>query len=100
MTPAIKPIGERVLLEQVEKEKKTTGGIYIPEEARKEKKEGIVVAVGTFKEGANAGKDLPLKKGDRVIYGGYSNEELEVEGKKFLLIKFEDIMAKVGGDVA
>ena len=96
MIPTIKPIGERVLLEQAEKEKKTTGGIYIPEEARKEKKEGTVVAAGTFKDG----KDLPLKKGDRVIYGGYSSEELEIENKKFLLIKFEDVMAKIGGDVA
>ncbi len=96
MIPSIKPLGERVLLEQAEKEKKTTGGIYIPEDARKEKKEGIVVAVGTFKDG----KDLPLKKGDKVIYGGYSSEELEIENKKFLLIKFEDVMAKIGGDVA
>ena len=95
MIPTIKPLGERVLLEQAEKEKKTTGGIYIPEDARKEKKEGIVVAVGTFKDG----KDLPLKKGDKVIYGGYSSEELEIENKKFLLIKFEDVMAKIGGDV-
>lgn len=96
MIPSIKPLGERVLLEQAEKEKKTTGGIYIPEDARKEKKEGIVVAVGTFKDG----KELPLKKGDKVIYGGYSSEELEIEHKKFLLIKFEDVMAKIGGDVA
>ena len=54
-----------------------------------------MVAVGTFKDG----KDLPLKKGDKVIYGGYSSEELEIEHKKFLLIKFEDVMAKIGGDV-
>ena len=81
------PIGERVLLEQVKKEEKTAGGIYIPEDAQKEKKEGTVVSVGTFKDG----KELPLKKGDRVIYGGYSSEEIEVDRKKYLLIDFKDM---------
>ena len=90
----IEPIGERVLIEQVKKEEKTSGGIYLPEEAQKERKEGIVISVGTFKDG----KQLPLQKGDKVIYGGYSSEDLELEGKKYLLIEFKDIVAKfVGG---
>lgn len=88
----ITPIGERVLLEQSKKEERTAGGIYLPDDAQKEKKEGTVLSVGTFKDG----KELPLKKGDRIIYGGYSNEELEVDGKKYLLIDFKDIMAKIG----
>jgi len=87
----IKPIGERVLLTQVKKQEKTAGGIYLPEGAQEEKKEGVVKAVGAFKDG----KELPLKPGDRVIYGGYSSEDFEVEGKKFLLIEFKDIMAKI-----
>ncbi|MBS3116519.1 co-chaperone GroES [Candidatus Woesearchaeota archaeon] len=87
----IQPIGERVLVEQVQKEEKTKGGIYLPEEARQEKKEGTVIAVGTFKDG----KELPLKKGDKIIYGGYSNEEFELQGKKYLLIEFKDIVAKI-----
>lgn len=87
----IQPLGERVLLEQVQKEIKTKAGIYLPEEAREEKKQGLVLAVGTYKDG----KELPLKKGDRVIYGGYSHEELELEGKKYFLVDFKDIMAKM-----
>lgn len=87
----ITPIGERVLLEPAKKEEKTAGGIYLPDEARQEKKEGTVLAVGTYKDG----KELPLKKGDRVLYGGYSNEEFEIEGRKYVLIKFEDIVAKI-----
>ena len=82
----IEPIGERVLIEQVKKEEKTSGGIYIPEEAQKDRKEGMVVSVGTFKDG----KSLPLQKGDKIIYGGYSSEELELEGKKYILIEFKD----------
>jgi len=87
----IKPLGERVLLKQKEKQEKTAGGIYIPDAAKEEKKEGTVVAVGTFKDG----KELPLKKGDIIIYGGYSSEEFEVNGEKFLLIEFKDILAKL-----
>ena len=89
----IEPIGERVLIEQVKKEEKTSGGIYLPEEAQKERKEGIVISVGTFKDG----KQLPLQKGDKVIYGGYSSEDLELDGKKYLLIEFKDIVAKFLG---
>lgn len=63
----------------------------MPDEARQEKKEGTVLAVGTYKEG----KELPLKKGDKVLYGGYSNEEFEREGKKYLLVEFKDIVAKI-----
>ena len=87
----IKPIGERVLVELAKKEEKTKGGLYIPEDAREEKKQGLVVAVGTFKDG----KELPLQKGDRILYGGYSSEEFEFEGKKYLLIEFKDILAKL-----
>ena len=90
----IQPIGERVLLEQARKEERTKGGVYLPDDAGKEKKEGTVLAVGKFKDG----KELPLQKGDRIIYGGYSSEELEIEGKKYLLIEFKDIMAKIGGN--
>lgn len=87
----ITPIGERVLLEPAKKEEKTAGGIYLPDEARQEKKEGIVLAVGTYKDG----KELPLKNGDRVLYGGYSNEEFEMQGKKYLLVEFKDIVARI-----
>lgn len=88
----IQPIGERVLLEPVKKMEKTSGGIYIPQEAQKEKKEGIVLGVGTFRDGTA----LPLAKGDRVIYGGYSSEDFEIDGKTYLLVEFKDVMAKFG----
>jgi chaperonin GroES len=87
----IKPIGERVLLKHMKKEEKTKGGLYIPESAKEEKKEGEVIAAGTFKDG----KELPLKKGDRVIYGGYSSDEIEIDGDKFLFVEFKDILGKV-----
>lgn len=87
----IKPIGERVLLKHVEKEEVTKGGIYIPESAQKEKKEGIVMSVGTFEDG----RDLPLKNGDRVIYGGYQSDEVEIDGVKYLFVDFKAILATI-----
>ncbi len=87
----IKPIGERVLIKPFEGEEKTKGGIYIPDSAKETRKEGEVVAVGTTKDG----KELPLKKGDRIIYGGYSSDEFEFEGEKFIILDFKDVLAKI-----
>lgn len=88
----IQPIGERVLIKPKEEKDVTEGGIYIPEEAKEDKKEGEVLAVGKYKDG----KDLPLKKGDRILYGGYSNEEFEIEEKKYIVLEFKDVLAKLG----
>jgi len=87
----ITPMGARVLINPKETEEKTAGGIYIPETAKENKKEGTVVSVGTDKDG----KELPLKKGDRIMYGGYSSEEFEVGDKKFVIVEFKDVIAKL-----
>lgn len=87
----VRPIGERVLLKHQKKEEVTKGGIYIPEPARQDKKEGIVIAVGTFEDG----KELPLKKGDHVIYGGYQVDEIEIDDEKYIFVDFKDILATV-----
>lgn len=88
----IQPIGERVLLKPSKTEEKTSGGIYIPETAKEEKKEGEVVAVGTTKDG----NQLPLSPGDKVLYGGYNSDDFEKDGEKYLIIEFKDILAKLG----
>jgi chaperonin GroES len=88
---SVKPLGERVLIKQKKREERTKGGLYIPEAAKEEKKEGEVMAAGTFKDG----KDLPLKKGDHIIYGGYSSDEIEIDGEKLLFIDYKDVLAKV-----
>jgi chaperonin GroES len=86
----ITPLGERVLLKQ-KKEEKTAGGIYIPESAKDEKKQGTVVSTGTFADG----RPLPIKKGDVVLYGGYSSEEFEIGTEKHIIVEFKDIIAKL-----
>ena len=87
----IKPIGERVLIKPIDEGNKTKGGIYIPDTAKENKKEGEVIAVGTNKEG----KELPLKKGDKILYGGYSSDEFEIDGQKYVILEFKDVLAKL-----
>lgn len=84
------PIGERVVLKPVKAEEKTKSGIYLPKDTE-EKKQGIVESVGTFKDG----KPLPVNKGDKVLYTGYSSEEFEIDKEKYLIIEFKDIVAKL-----
>lgn len=86
------PIGERVVLKPLEREEKTKSGIYIPKS--EDRKEGIVESVGTLKNGS----PIPLNKGDRVLYGGYSSEEMEINSEKFLIIDYKDILARIQED--
>ena len=79
------------MIKLAKKEEKTKGGLFIPDTAKEEKKEGEVVAAGQFKDG----KELPLKKGDRVLYGGYSSEDFEKDGEKYVFVEFKDILAKI-----
>lgn len=86
----IKPIGKRILIKPVKEEEKTKGGIYIPDTAKEKKKQGIVVEVGTVEE-----KEFPVKEGDIILYTGYSSEELEMDGEKYLILDSKDVIAKL-----
>ncbi|MBP2145919.1 chaperonin GroES [Methanofollis sp. W23] len=87
----IQPIGERVLIRQKKSEGKTASGIYLPDSAREKRNEGTIIAVGTYEDG----RALPVKAGDHVIYGGYSSEEIEIDGEKCLFVDWKDVLAKV-----
>ena len=58
-------------------------------------KEGIVERVGQLKDG----KEMPLQKGDKVLYSGYSSEDFEIDGEKYLIVEFKDIIAKMENGV-
>jgi chaperonin GroES len=88
----IKPIGKRVLIKPVKEEERTKSGIYIPESAKEKKKQGIVVEVGTVDD-----KEFPIMKGDVILYSGYSSEELEFDGEKYLILESKDVIAKIEG---
>jgi chaperonin GroES len=90
----IRPLGDKVLVEVLEAEGKTKGGIILPDTAKEEKTEGKVIAVGGGKV-LESGKVQPLevKKGDRVIFGKYSGDEILIDGKKHKVLKENEILA-------
>lgn len=73
-----------------QREEKTKSGIYLPK-SDEEKKQGIIEEAGVDKEG----KSLPIFKGDRVLYSGYSHEEIEIDNEKYVVVEFKDIIAKL-----
>lgn len=94
--PTIRPLDDRVVVERLEAEEKTKGGIVLPDTAKEKPSKGRVVAVG---EGRllESGKRAPidLKKGDNVLFGKYAGSEVIVDGKEYLIIRESDILAKI-----
>ena len=95
-TVKLQPLGDRVLVEREESEERTAGGIVLPEKARDKSKRGKVLSVGNGKLNKD-GKRIPptVKPGDRVLFSGYSGEEIKFDGWEVLLIREEDILAVV-----
>jgi len=92
-----RPLHDRVLVERIEAEEKTVGGIIIPDTAKEKPQEGKVVAVGTGTRGDD-GKVTPLdvKAGDTILFGKWSGTEVKVDGKDLLIMKESDILGIVG----
>jgi len=92
-----RPLHDRVLVERIEAEEKTAGGIIIPETAKEKPQEGKVIAVGTGTR-ADDGKVTPLdvKAGDTILFGKWSGTEVKVDGKDLLIMKESDILGIVG----
>lgn len=90
----IKPLNDRVLVLRVEEEKKTVGGIIIPDTAKEKPQEGKVVAAGPGKMGDN-GKRAPLdvKEGDRILFSKWAGTEIKIDGVEHLFMKEDDILA-------
>ncbi len=88
-----RPLHDRVVVEALDQEEKTAGGIIIPDTAQEKPMQGKVVAIGPGGRGDD-GKIVPLdvNKGDRVLYGKYSGTEVQVDGKDMLIMKESDIM--------
>jgi chaperonin GroES len=89
----LKPLQDRILVERVEEEQKTKGGIIIPDTAKEKPAEGKVIAVGNGKLDEN-GKRIPLdlKKGDRILFGKYSGTEVKIEGKEYIMMREDDVL--------
>lgn len=90
----LKPLGDRVIVKQDEAEATTASGLYLATEAKEKPQTGVVLAVGDGKLDKD-GKHLPMpvKEGDRVIYGKYGGTEITIDGEEVLILRADDLFA-------
>ena len=91
---SLKPLRDKVVVERSEAESKTAGGIVLPDSAKDKPKEGKIVAVGTGRV-LDSGETRPLevKKGDKILFGGYAGSEVKLNGKEYLIMSESEILA-------
>ena len=94
----IRPLHDRVIVRRLEEERKSAGGIVIPDTAKEKPVQGEVIAVGTGKI-MEDGKVRPLdvKVGDKILFGKYSGTEVKVDGDELVVMREEDVMAVIEG---
>lgn len=90
----LKPLGDRIVVKQDEAQETTAGGLYLANESKEKPQTGVVLAVGEGKLN-DKGEHLPMpvKVGDRVLYGKYGGTEVDVEGEKVMILRADDIYA-------
>ncbi len=92
----IRPLHDRVLVERLEEENTTPGGIIIPDSAKEKPVEGKVVAVGNGKiTESGEVKPLDVKEGDRILFGKYSGTDVKIGGQEYLIMREDDILGIV-----
>ncbi len=92
----IRPLQDRVIVQRLEEESKTKGGIIIPDTAKEKPIEGKVIAVGNGKVLEDGSiRKLEVKAGDRVLFGKYSGTEIKIGGEEHLILREDDILGVV-----
>ena len=96
--PRVKPLNDKVLVERLEAEEVTKGGIVLPDSAKEKPKEGKIIALGDGRL-LDDGKRAPfqVKVGNRVLFSSYAGTEIKIEGEEFLIMGEDDILAVVKG---
>jgi len=90
----VRPLHDRILVQRLDAETKTAGGIIIPDTAKEKPQEGKVVAVGAGKIGDD-GKRQPMgvKPGDRILFSKYGGSDVKIDGDEHLIVREEDVLA-------
>ena len=93
----LKPLGDRLIVQAMEEEDTTAGGILLPDTAKEKPQKGKVLAVGDGKISEDSGKRIPLdvSEGDEVLYSKYGGTEIKVDGEDLLVLRESDVLAKV-----
>jgi len=92
----LRPLQDRILVQRVEEETKTKGGIIIPDTAKEKPAEGKVVSVGEGRISDDGKKvALEVKAGDRILFGKYSGTEVKIEGEEYLIMREDDVLGVI-----
>ena len=92
----VRPLQDRILIRRVAEEEKTKGGIIIPDTAKEKPAEGEVIAVGNGKANdKGAVRALAVKKGDRILFGKYTGNEIKIDGVDHLILREDDILGVI-----
>ena len=92
----IRPLHDRVVIKRLEEDRTSPGGIVIPDSAAEKPSQGKVIAVGRGKVLENGEvRALELKKGDRVLFGKYSGNEVKIDGDEYVVLREDDIMGVI-----
>jgi len=89
----LRPLQDRILVQRVEEESTTRGGIIIPDTAKEKPIEGKVIAVGKGKIGDDGNRiALDIKKGDRILFSKYGGTDVKIEGEEYLIMREDDVL--------
>jgi chaperonin GroES len=91
----ITPLHDRVVVRRLPEEETAKGGIIIPDSAKEKPHEGEVISVGAGKMEKGRRVPLDVKAGDRILFGKYTGNEIKIDGEEYLILREEDILAKV-----
>jgi chaperonin GroES len=97
MTMNITPLHDRVLVRRLEEKETAKGGIIIPDTAKEKPHEGEVIAVGAGKVEKGHRVPLDVKVGDRILFGKYTGNDITIDDQEYLILREEEILAKVSG---
>ena len=89
----VRPLHDRILVRRIAEEERTKGGLYIPDTAKEKPAEGEVIAVGAGKpDDKGKVRALEVKKGDRVLFGKYSGNEIKIDGIEHIILREEEVL--------
>ena len=98
MSISLKPLGSRVVVEPIEQEEVTAGGIVLPETAKEKPQKGKILAIGPGERNDEGERiQMDVKEGDTVLYAKYSGTEIKLDNKKLLILRESDLLAIVEG---
>src|SRR3989442_15977851 len=97
MAVNITPLHDRVLIKRIEEKESVKGGIIIPDTAKEKPQEGEVIAVGSGKREKGELIPLDVKAGDRILFGKYSGTEIKIGDQEYLILREDEILAKLSG---